>query len=112
MEVLGVLSGIVHLPVEVARSAKSLGYEVVAVGVVPGIDEELEPSVDHYYDINIGKIGKIISTLKKHRVTKVTMFGKVTKGMEVVYKIGKVKTGPMDKPVKPVVIKKITIEKR
>ena len=46
MEVLGVLSGIGHLPVEVARSAKSLGYEVVAVGVVPGIDEELEPSVD------------------------------------------------------------------
>ena len=40
------------------------------------------------------------------------VFGKVTKGMEVVYKIGKVKTGPMDKPVKPVIIKKITIEKR
>ena len=46
MEILGVLSGIGHLPVEVARSAKSLGYQVVAVGVVPGIDEELEPSVD------------------------------------------------------------------
>ena len=40
------------------------------------------------------------------------VFGKVTKGMEVVYKIGKVKTGPMDKPVTPVVIKKITIENR
>ena len=38
MEVLGVLSGIGHLPVEVARSAKSLGYEVIAVGVVPDID--------------------------------------------------------------------------
>ena len=41
MEVLGVLSGVGHLPVEVARSAKELGYHVVAVGVVPGIDEEL-----------------------------------------------------------------------
>ena len=41
MEVLGVLSGIGHLPVEVARSAKSLGYEVIAVGVVPDIDPEL-----------------------------------------------------------------------
>ena len=40
------------------------------------------------------------------------VFGKVTKGMEVVYRIGKVKTGAMDRPVKPVVIKKITIEKR
>ena len=86
MEVLGVLSGIGHLPVEVARSAKSLGYQVVAVGVVPGIDEELEPIVDYYYDINIGKIGKIISTLKKHKVTRVTMIGKVTK--EVLYKAG------------------------
>ncbi len=40
------------------------------------------------------------------------VFGKVTKGMEVVYKIGKVKTGPNDKPVQPVVIKKITIENK
>ena len=88
MEVLGVLSGVGHLPVEVARSAKELGYHVVAVGVVPGIDEELPGSVDVYYDINIGKIGKIISTLKKNKVTKVTMIGKVTK--EVLYKAGKI----------------------
>lgn len=40
------------------------------------------------------------------------VFGKVTKGMDVVYKIGKVKTGANDKPLEPVVIKKITIEKR
>ena len=50
MEVLGVLSGVGHLPVEVARSAKELGYHVVAVGVVPGVDEELPGSVDVYYD--------------------------------------------------------------
>ena len=86
MEVLGILSGIGHLPVEVAKSAKSLGYEVIAVGVVPDIDTELAGSVDKYYDINIGKIGKIISTLKKHKVKKVTMIGKVTK--EVLYKAG------------------------
>lgn len=40
------------------------------------------------------------------------VFGKVTKGMEVVYKIGKVKTGAHDKPVQPVIIKKITIENK
>lgn len=40
------------------------------------------------------------------------VFGKVTKGMEVVYKIGKTKTDANDKPVEPVTIKKITIEKR
>ena len=46
MEVLGVLSGIGHLPVVGARSARSLGYEVIAVGVVPDIDPGLATSVD------------------------------------------------------------------
>ena len=42
------------------------------------------------------------------------VFGKVTKGLEVVDKIAKVKTGNhgmhQDVPVKPVVIKKVTVE--
>ena len=42
------------------------------------------------------------------------VFGKVTKGMEVVDKIAKVQTGNrgmhQDVPVKPVVIKKVTVE--
>lgn len=38
------------------------------------------------------------------------VFGKVIEGMDVVQAIGKVKTGPQDKPVEDVVIKKITIE--
>ena len=86
MEVIGVLSGVGHLPVEVTRSAQSLGYKVVVIGLIPGVDKELATAADAYYDINIGKIGKIINTLKKHGVTKVTMIGKVTK--EVLYKIG------------------------
>lgn len=40
------------------------------------------------------------------------VFGKVTKGMDVVYKIGRTKTDANDKPIEPVTIKKITIEKR
>ena len=38
------------------------------------------------------------------------VFGKVIEGMDVVSKIGKVKTGFNDKPVEDVVIKKITIQ--
>jgi cyclophilin family peptidyl-prolyl cis-trans isomerase len=37
------------------------------------------------------------------------VFGKVTKGLDVVMKIGKVKTGANDRPLQPVTIKKITI---
>ena len=38
-----------------------------------------------------------------------SVFGKVIKGMDVVKKIGAVETDPMDKPVEPVVMKKVTI---
>ncbi|HIU63847.1 MAG TPA: UDP-2,3-diacylglucosamine diphosphatase LpxI [Candidatus Avacidaminococcus intestinavium] len=86
METLGLLSGIGHLPVEVAVGARMIGYNVVAIGVVPGIDEDLAKNVDAYYDIHIGKLGKIINTLKKHKITTVTMIGKVTK--EILYSEG------------------------
>jgi len=41
-----------------------------------------------------------------------TVFGKVIEGMDVVEKIGKVKVDSKDHPVQPVVMKKVTIEKR
>jgi peptidyl-prolyl cis-trans isomerase A (cyclophilin A) len=41
-----------------------------------------------------------------------SVFGVVEEGMEVVRKIGKVRTGPRDRPVEDVVIQKLTIEKK
>ncbi len=86
METLGLLAGIGHLPVEVARSAKQLGYRVVGIAVVPDHDPELPDAVDEFHTINVGKVGKILKTLKKSGVREVTMIGKVTK--EVLYKNG------------------------
>lgn len=40
-----------------------------------------------------------------------TVFGKVTKGMEVVSAIGKTPVGPADRPVKEVKIEKVTIKR-
>jgi cyclophilin family peptidyl-prolyl cis-trans isomerase len=39
-----------------------------------------------------------------------TVFGQVVDGMDVVSAIGKVKTGPQDRPVEDVVMKKVTIQ--
>lgn len=86
METLGILAGIGHLPVDVAQSAKSLGYRVVAIAVVADTDPELPENADVFYTINVGKVGKILQTLKQNGVKNVTMIGKVTK--EVLYKSG------------------------
>ena len=40
-----------------------------------------------------------------------TVFGQVTTGLDVVLAIGKVRTGAGDRPVTPVTIKKVTIER-
>ena len=41
-----------------------------------------------------------------------TIFGKVINGMDVVYNISKVKTGPGDRPVNDVIMESVTIEER
>ena len=41
-----------------------------------------------------------------------SVFGAVVEGLDVVQKIGKVKTGQGDRPVTPVVMNKVTIERR
>ena len=42
MEKIGLLAGVGRLPVECARAAKAMGYEVYAVGLIPGVDPELK----------------------------------------------------------------------
>lgn len=46
-----------------------------------------------------------------HLNDKHSVFGKVVEGLDVLTKIGKVKTGAMDKPVEPVVLKTLAIER-
>jgi len=79
MKIIGLLAGIGRLPVEFARAARGMGFTVIAVGVVPGVDTELEQVADKTYHISVGQLQEIITTLKNASVTEVTMLGKVTK---------------------------------
>lgn len=79
MEKIGLLAGVGKLPVECAKAARSMGIEVYAVGLLPGVDEELKEAATVYKDISIAKLQSIMKFLKSNGITKVTMLGKVTK---------------------------------
>ena len=79
MERIGLLAGAGRLPVECARAARNLGYEVYAVALLKETDKELKEVATQYEEISIGKFGKIFDYIKKNEIKKVTMLGKVTK---------------------------------
>ena len=79
MKTIGLLAGIGRLPVEFARAARGMGFTVVAIGVVPGVDPELAAAADKFYSISVGELDGIINTLNNEQIKEVTMIGKVTK---------------------------------
>lgn len=79
MKIIGLLAGVGKLPVQFARAARGMGFTVIAVAVVPGVDLELNNIANKTYHISVGQLQQILTTLKNEGVTEVTMLGKVTK---------------------------------
>ena len=79
MEKIGLLAGVGKLPVECARAAKLLGYEVYAVALLDETDPELDEAAFECAHISIAQMGEILAYLKSKQVEKITMIGKVTK---------------------------------
>ncbi|MBP2645985.1 MAG: hypothetical protein H6Q75_1425 [Firmicutes bacterium] len=79
MRKVGLLAGVGRLPVEFARAASGMGITVVAIGLVPGVDEELSSVAAKSLTISLGEFDRILKTLKEEGVQEVTMLGKVTK---------------------------------
>lgn len=79
MEKFGLLAGAGKLPVECARAAQNMGYEVCAVALLAETDPELKNFASDYREISIGQITELFAYLKEKQIKKVTMIGKVTK---------------------------------
>ena len=79
MEKLGLLAGAGKLPVECARAAKQLGYEVYAIGLLESTDPQIAEFAVDYQQISVAQLDAILNFLTSHELQKVTMIGKVTK---------------------------------
>ena len=79
MEKIGLLAGVGKLPVECARAASALGYEVYAVALLPETDPELADFAAECKEISVAHLDAILNYLKEKEIRKVTMIGKVTK---------------------------------
>ncbi len=79
MERLGLLAGEGMLPVEFVRTARQLGYEVFAIGLLPETNSQIAELATDYKQISVAQLDAILNYLKENQVKRVTMIGKVTK---------------------------------
>ncbi|MBN2593645.1 MAG: UDP-2,3-diacylglucosamine diphosphatase LpxI [Sedimentisphaerales bacterium] len=78
-DVLGLIAGGGRLPFLVAVGAKRAGLKVVCVGLAETTDHGLSDEVDIFYKAAIARPGGWIRRLRKHRVTRTIMVGRVSK---------------------------------
>lgn len=81
MEKIGLLAGAGRLPVEFARAARKLGFEVYVIALIDEVEEELAQYASVYKLISIGQLDTIMQFLRENSISQVTMIGKVTKEM-------------------------------
>lgn len=79
MEKIGLIAGWGELPKIIGDVARQRGRSVFAVGLEPLVDSDLDKHVDDMEIISIGKLGKIITSLKRAGVTEAVLAGKVHK---------------------------------
>jgi len=79
MKKLGLIAGTGELPIAVASDARSQGYKVMAVALEPLADTTLSSYVDEIKWVNVGKLGKLIDSLKDYGIKEAVMAGKVSK---------------------------------
>jgi DUF1009 family protein len=78
-DVLGLIAGGGRLPFLVAAGARRAGLKVICVGLAGTTDHGLADEVDIFYKTAIARPGGWIRRLRKHRVTRTIMVGRVSK---------------------------------
>ena len=86
MQKLGILAGVGKLPVECAKAAKNLGYEVYSIALLPDTDSEIQQYSSKFESISVANLEKLLQYLEQNEIKLVTMIGKVTK--ELLFKAG------------------------
>ncbi|MFM7867588.1 MAG: hypothetical protein ACKPHU_25530, partial [Planctomycetaceae bacterium] len=76
---LGLLAGGGEFPVRFARSARQAGHFVYGLGVAGMASEELFSACDEFRFAPLARMGKSIRLLRKARVDRVVMAGKIEK---------------------------------
>jgi DUF1009 family protein len=77
--VIGIIAGTGDLPMIIARDARDRGFKVITVALENLAFSDLNRVSDEIKWINVGKLGKLIDTLKEFDVKEAIMAGKVSK---------------------------------
>lgn len=86
---IGIIAGAGRLPHIVTKELKESGEKVVVVALKDLASESLREYADTFSSISIGKVGQIISFLKKNSVKKIVLVGKVEK--RLIFELERVK---------------------
>jgi DUF1009 family protein len=78
--ILGLIAGEGRLPFLVAAGAKQAGLRVVCVGLEGSAEPDLAGEVDVFYEVAVARPGSWIRKLRRHKVRRTIMVGRVAKG--------------------------------
>jgi DUF1009 family protein len=73
----GLIAGNGRFPILALESARSLGHEIVAIGIKEEASRDIEPLAARTHWISLGQLSKLIEVLKYEGITEVMMTGQV-----------------------------------
>lgn len=73
----GLIAGNGRFPILALQTARSLGHEIIAIGIEEEASREIEALAARTYWISLGQLSKLIDILKREQITEIMMTGQV-----------------------------------